>query len=277
MKNYVSKGDTVDYVASGAKSSGDVVTIGTAGVGVCVKDIADTATGPVQVRGIVSLAKATGGGTALTFGARVWWDSGNSRVTTTPGSNNIAGIVSKAAADGDATVEVRLTLNGDSDPLNLTQAANVAALTEGSGAIGGSNDGDLPSLTPTQVALDLNSLTPDAQQDIESVSLAGTLTGSVDGTIEDVAAINIGAGDPAHPSEAEIEAAVNPALVAVNLQLKEIQTKLAVATANDATLGTAIGQAKADIEAAVAAVREVAAKVNAELAALKTANLQASS
>jgi len=56
--------------------------------------------------------------------------------------------------------------------------------------------------------------------------LAGALTGTTDGTLEDVAAINIGAVDAANPTEAEIETAVNGAITATNLQLKELQATL---------------------------------------------------
>ena len=58
------------------------------------------------------------------------------------------------------------------------------------------------------------------------VPLAGTLTGNVDGTIADIANIDINGSSSADPTEAEIEAAVNGAIVSINLQLKELQTKV---------------------------------------------------
>lgn len=73
-------------------------------------------------------------------------------------------------------------------------------------------------------------------------ALAGTLTGTVDGTLADVAAIAISTSGGNTYSDTAVNTAVNTAITSINLQLKELQTTL-----------------------------------NAEIAALKTAGLQASS
>lgn len=57
-------------------------------------------------------------------------------------------------------------------------------------------------------------------------ALAGTLTGSVDGTIADVAAIAIATSGGNTYSDAAVNTAVNTAITSVNLQLKELQTVL---------------------------------------------------
>lgn len=51
-------------------------------------------------------------------------------------------------------------------------------------------------------------------------ALAGTLTGSVDGTLADVAAVATAGGNT------YADSAINTAITSVNLQLKELQTKV---------------------------------------------------
>lgn len=72
-------------------------------------------------------------------------------------------------------------------------------------------------------------------------ALAGTLTGTTDGTLADVADIAISTAGGNTYSDAAVNTAVNAAILSINLQLKELQTTL-----------------------------------NAEIAALKAAGLQAS-
>ena len=55
-------------------------------------------------------------------------------------------------------------------------------------------------------------------------ALAGTLTGSTDGTIADVADIALSTSDTY--TDAAVNAAVNGAVLDLNLQLKELQTKM---------------------------------------------------
>lgn len=57
-------------------------------------------------------------------------------------------------------------------------------------------------------------------------NLAGTMTGSVDGTIADVAAVAITSAGGNTYADATVNTAVNIAVTSVNLQLKELQTKL---------------------------------------------------
>lgn len=55
-------------------------------------------------------------------------------------------------------------------------------------------------------------------------ALAGTLTGTVDGTIANVADIALSTTDTY--TDAAVNSAVNAAILDLNLQLKELQTKL---------------------------------------------------
>ena len=57
-----------------------------------------------------------------------------------------------------------------------------------------------------------------------SANLAGTLTGTTDGTIVDVAAIVLSTGDVY--SDLAVKNAVNTAVTSINLQHKELQAKL---------------------------------------------------
>ncbi len=93
-------------------------------------------------------------------------------------------------------------------------------------------------------AIDLNSLTPDAQSDIETCSLTGTITGSVNGALVNVAATAGSCAGGSGPTAGQVDTAIATAVASIvtgtNEQLAEIQAKLAVATANSATLGQAI-------------------------------------
>ena len=261
MENVVQDGKMIDYTNSTGSTiaSGDVVVLPGVGIAVAAADILPTETGTVCLEGVHSLTKAAGGGTALAQGARVYWDG--TKITATASTNTLAGFVTKAALDADVLVEVKLVAMGDTEPGNLAQAANVAALTEAAGAIGGTNNGDLPDLTASVEALDLNSLSPDAQQDVVSTVVTdGTMTGTADGALETIGSTS--GGDVSG---------------AIMNNFKDVQAALALATANDATLGTAITQLVADNVNLRAAIREVAAKLNAEIAALKASALQASS
>lgn len=115
----------------------------------------------------------------------------------------------------------------------------VAPLTEASGAIGGTNNSDIPSLTAT------------------AATVAGTLTGSADGTIADIAAVSTAGGNT------YADAAINTAITSANLQLKELQVMLNAVIADNVVLR--------------AAIRECATTINAEIAAIKLVGAQASS
>lgn len=179
MKVFVKEGKSVDYVNSGsAISSGDVVALGAAGVGVAIADIANGATGAVQVEGVFSLAKNTGETWAI--GDRLYWDSGASEFTVTAGSNTLAGYAVEAAGSAATTGKIKLRELADSEVGNLSQAANVAAL-------------------------------------------GGSLTGTTDGDLADVADIALSTSDTY--SDAAVNAAVNGAVADVNEQLKELLEK----------------------------------------------------
>lgn len=105
--NYIQEGKALNYTPSGADvSSGDFLVIGAIGA-VAKTDIADGKTGAVHICGVFSVAKASG---AITQGAKLYWNSTNSNLTTTASGNTLVGVAAAAAASGDATVPLLLNV-----------------------------------------------------------------------------------------------------------------------------------------------------------------------
>jgi predicted RecA/RadA family phage recombinase len=105
MKNFVQIGDVIDHTPGADVASGAVVVIG-ARVGIAVSAIASGETGAIRVKGVVELAKLSTDTPAQ--GALLYWDAGNSRLTTTATDNVLAGYAAKAAGNGVTTVELHL-------------------------------------------------------------------------------------------------------------------------------------------------------------------------
>lgn len=102
---YVMSGDVIDYTAGSNIVAGQVVVVG-ARVGVALNPIASGSVGPVRMRGVFTIAKLSTDAPAQ--GALLYWDNGNSRLTTTVGANVLAGYAAKAAGSGATTVEISL-------------------------------------------------------------------------------------------------------------------------------------------------------------------------
>lgn len=122
--NRISAGLTIPYTPSSAKSAGDVVVQGDL-VGIVAHDLEANKLGNLDVDGHFEFPKATGGGTALTVGGTVFWDAGNSRVSATASVGKKAGVVTQAAADGDATVRVKLTPGQPGKPAAVVAATGL--------------------------------------------------------------------------------------------------------------------------------------------------------
>jgi predicted RecA/RadA family phage recombinase len=107
---YKQSEDTVDYAPAADVAAGDVVVQGEL-VGVASREIKAGALGALTVSGVFDFPKATGAGTAITAGARVFWDAAAKVATTSDGggANKFLGKSVLAAADGDATVSARLS------------------------------------------------------------------------------------------------------------------------------------------------------------------------
>jgi len=105
---FVHEGASIDYTPGSAVAAGDVIVQGEL-VGVARTPIAAGVLGALAVDGVFDFAKATGGGMAISAGANVYWDDANNVATTTAAGNKLIGKCVKAAADGDATVRVRMS------------------------------------------------------------------------------------------------------------------------------------------------------------------------
>lgn len=112
-KNFVQEGNVISFTASGAKTSGQVVVVGSL-VGISQGDVANGATGSLALEGVYDVPAATA---AITLGAPVYWDAdgnpvggtaGTGAATATATDNTLMGhaIVGKDAAAG--TVRVKL-------------------------------------------------------------------------------------------------------------------------------------------------------------------------
>jgi hypothetical protein len=151
------------------------------------------------------------------------------------------------------------------------QADLVAALTENSGAIGGSNDGNLPSLTATAATLTEN---------------AGSIGGSNDGNLPDLVATAVAlteaAGAIGGTNDGDIPDLTTPSASLCAQGVRELATMVNKLTTDNIALRAAarenaamINKLIADNVALRAAVREVADKTNDLLSELKEADLMA--
>ena len=100
--------DCIDYTPTADVAAGDVVVQGDL-IGVAPRPIPANTLGSLAVEGGFDFPKATGAGSAITAGTKVYWDATNKVATATASTNKIIGKTIKDAADGDATVRARLT------------------------------------------------------------------------------------------------------------------------------------------------------------------------
>lgn len=108
------EGRKMPYTASAAIESGDPVVVGSR-VGIAQGDIANGASGILDMGGVYELPKANG---AISQGALVYWDpdgnpqggeSGAGAIATTSATGNtLAGYAFAAAGATDETVEVKI-------------------------------------------------------------------------------------------------------------------------------------------------------------------------
>lgn len=112
-KNFVAKGDVVQYTAGADIISGQPVLMGDI-LGVALKDIANGDSGSVSIDGVWELAKLSTD--AFSIGQILFWDAGNSRLTSTAGSNKPVGLAFEAALNPSSTCKIKLVpLTKDTD------------------------------------------------------------------------------------------------------------------------------------------------------------------
>lgn len=107
MNNYKQSGEVLDFTATAALSSGDLVLVGTK-VGVATVDLAIGEEGSVRVWGVCDVPKLSTD--VVTQGAALYFDEGNSWLTLddNAGANTLAGYAFAAAGNGVTTVLVKL-------------------------------------------------------------------------------------------------------------------------------------------------------------------------
>jgi len=107
---FIQDGDAIDYTPSVAVAAGDVVVQADL-VGVAKRDIVADTLGALAVTGVFDIAKEAGGGVTFSAGDKAYWDDTNEVAVTTDavGVNKLLGHAVAAAADGDATVRIRLS------------------------------------------------------------------------------------------------------------------------------------------------------------------------
>lgn len=106
MKNFLKQGDVVTRTApGGGVVSGSPVLIGSQlVVPTTTQDAGDEFEG--VTKGVCNLPKTTA--EAWTEGAKLYWNNGTSKVTTTSGGNTLIGCADAAADAADATGDVYL-------------------------------------------------------------------------------------------------------------------------------------------------------------------------
>lgn len=107
IATFVHDGRSIDHTPGSNVAAGDVVVQGDL-VGIAKLDIAANTLGALHVTGVYDVPKATGVGSGIGAGTKVYWDATNKQATATASTHKYLGKTVKAAADADATVRVRL-------------------------------------------------------------------------------------------------------------------------------------------------------------------------
>jgi predicted RecA/RadA family phage recombinase len=107
---FVHDGSAIDYTPGADVSAGDVVVLNDL-VGVAKRDITASTLGALAVTGVFDFPKATGVGSGIAAGKKVYWDVADAQAKEDDesGANAYLGKTVKAAGDDDATVRVRLS------------------------------------------------------------------------------------------------------------------------------------------------------------------------
>ena len=101
-------------------------------IGITKLDIKAGTLGALALVGVYDIVKATGDGTAITKGAKVYWNATTQKVTTVAGGNVYIGEAIVAAAATDATARVRL--GGPAIPMGGNPVAHLLDNSTGTAA-----------------------------------------------------------------------------------------------------------------------------------------------
>lgn len=103
---FKARGIVMDWLATAAIASGQVIPMASNKIGVALADIANGSTGSVQVAGVFELKKATA--SVFAQGTPVYWDAvtNGGELTTTSAGNTPAGFAWAAAGAGVLLAQV---------------------------------------------------------------------------------------------------------------------------------------------------------------------------
>jgi len=127
IARYVFSGEMIDYTPAADVAAGSVVVIGNI-IGITKLDIKAGTLGSLALVGVYEIVKATGDGTAVTKGQKIYWDATNQKATPVATGNVYLG---DAIAATEATgTKVMVRLGG----ISLPDADDaIASLTDNSG------------------------------------------------------------------------------------------------------------------------------------------------
>ena len=103
---FIQEGNAIDHTPAADVAVGDVVVVGDL-VGVAKQAIKANTLGSLAVVGVFDLAKAAG--VVFTAGQPLYWDDAANVATATATSNKLVGKATRAAANADTAVRVRLS------------------------------------------------------------------------------------------------------------------------------------------------------------------------
>lgn len=109
MKNFIAKGDIIEFTASADITSGDGVLLGSL-FGVATGDVANGDNGSLKLTGVFDLPKAAS--QAWSPGDPIYWDAGNSVCTKTASTHKRIGAAVTSVAGGANDIIGRVRLNG---------------------------------------------------------------------------------------------------------------------------------------------------------------------
>lgn len=109
VAQFVQQGNSIDHTPSSDVVAGDVI-VQTDLIGIAKLDIAANQLGALAVDGVFDIDKATGAGSGIAVGTKVYWDAANKQATASDGAgaNKYVGKTIAAAGDDDTKVRVRL-------------------------------------------------------------------------------------------------------------------------------------------------------------------------
>ncbi|MFW6159439.1 MAG: DUF2190 family protein, partial [Planctomycetota bacterium] len=107
---FVQTGDSIDYTPGADVDAGTAVVQNDL-VGITKLDIKANTLGALAVTGVFDFPKATGGGSGIAAGKKVYWDEadGEAKEDDESGANPYLGKTVLAAGDDDETVRVRMS------------------------------------------------------------------------------------------------------------------------------------------------------------------------